>query len=68
MNFDVAKLKKKELLRIEAAAFWLDCSRSTIYELIETGKLERFKDGNRSRITRDSVVQYINSHLVDPII
>jgi excisionase family DNA binding protein len=66
VSFDIETLKKKELLRIEEAAFWLDCSRATIYRLLEAGKLEGFRDGNRSRITRDSIERYIDSHLLDP--
>lgn len=63
MSYDIEVLKKKELLRIEETAFWLDCSRATIYRLLEDGKLEGFRDGNRSRITRSSLEKYITSHI-----
>jgi len=66
VSYNIEALKKKELLRIDEAAFWLDCSRAKVYELIDEGLLDKFKDGNRSRITRASIERYIESHLVDP--
>lgn len=38
----------------------LRVGKNTLLDLLHSGKLEGFRIGNRWRITRDSLVEYVN--------
>lgn len=38
----------------------LRVGKNTLLDLLRSGKLEGFRIGNRWRITRDSLVEYVN--------
>lgn len=38
----------------------LKVGKNTLLDLLHSGKLEGFRIGNRWRITRDSLVEYVN--------
>lgn len=38
----------------------LRMGKNTLLDLLHSGKLEGFRIGNRWRITRDSLVEYVN--------
>ena len=38
----------------------LKVGKNTLLDLLHSGQLEGFKIGNRWRITRDSLIEYIN--------
>ena len=49
----------KENLRIDETAEFLNCSKRTVYRLIEEGSLHCFKIRNSLRIPADEVKKYI---------
>jgi excisionase family DNA binding protein len=68
VSYDIEVLKKKELLLVAEAAEWLRCSRRSIYNLLEEGKLKAVRNRGPLRIIRTSIEKYIDSHLADPSI
>lgn len=52
-----------ELFRPERAAQYLDCSRSTVYELMETGQLRSLKINKLRRIPRAELDRYIREQM-----
>ena len=55
MRMDVEPLA----VTIRQAAHMIGCSRSTVYELINEGRLEAFKIGVATRITTQSIRELI---------
>jgi len=50
--------------RPEQVAEFLSYSRSTIYRLVNQGELTAFKGSQGLRISRDSVVEFVERHRV----
>jgi excisionase family DNA binding protein len=46
-----------ELLRVDEAAIWLDCSRGVVYEMAKTGELRSVRLGRLLRIPRDELMK-----------
>lgn len=53
----------KELLTIDDLCKILDIGRTTAYRLIKTKKIKSGKLGNKIRITRKALVEYISNTL-----
>jgi len=46
-------------ISVKEAGLWLGCSRRTVFRLLETGHLQSFKIGSATRVTRDSLLKYV---------
>ena len=55
--------KKTQLLRIDQAADALNCSRRTVYRLVETCEVDALKVRGALRITFDSLELYIRREI-----
>lgn len=55
--------KKTQLFRIDQAAAALNCSRRTVYRLIETCEVDGLKVRGGMRITVDSIELYIRRQI-----
>jgi excisionase family DNA binding protein len=49
----------KQLYRVEEVASILSMGRSTIFDLIRTGRLASVKEGAMRRITEDAIRDYL---------
>lgn len=56
----------KQLYKIEEAAEYLRCGRSTVYVLLDTGSIDSFKIGRLRRIPRSELERYVASQMGGP--
>ena len=52
-----------EILTREEVMEFLKIGRSTFYELIQSGKLKAFKEGNRYKVPASAVENYIRDRM-----
>ncbi len=52
-----------EIMTREEVMEFLKIGRSTFYELIQSGKLKAFKEGNRYKVPASAVEEYINNRM-----
>ena len=52
-----------EILTCEEVMEFLKIGRSTFYELIQSGKLKAFKEGNRYKVPASAVENYIRDRM-----
>ncbi len=57
-----AEFPRTGLARISEVADFLSCSRTTVYKLINEGKLRVVSVSSDKRVRRDSAHQYIEEH------
>jgi len=50
-----------QLLRVDEAAAWADCSRGVIYELVRTNQLASVRLGRLLRIPRSALAQWVGA-------
>lgn len=53
----------KQLYKIEEAAEYLRCGRSTVYLLMDTGAIDSFKIGRLRRIPRSELERYVATQM-----
>ena len=56
-------LTTKEILTREEVMEILKIGRSTFYKLLQTGQLKGFKEGNRYKVTVESVEKYVEMRM-----
>ena len=56
-------LTTKEILTREEVMEILKIGRSTFYKLLQTGQLKGFKEGNRYKVTVESVEEYVEMRM-----
>ena len=59
----MSTLPNKELLRPDEVAVYLSVTRKTVYQWIDTGKMEAVKISRLIRIPRSSVLKFQKSTL-----
>jgi excisionase family DNA binding protein len=58
-RLDAQPSTQSELLSVQEAADFLRCSRQRVYDLLSSGRLERFKDGSRVLVRRADLVAHL---------
>ena len=53
----------KEILTREEVMEVLKIGRSTFYNLLQSGELKGFKEGNRYKVPAESIEEYINNRM-----
>lgn len=48
-----------EILRVEEAAVWLDCSKGVLYEAVKSGELPGIRLGRLLRISREGLAKFV---------
>lgn len=56
-------LTTKEILTREEVMEILKIGRSTFYKLLQTGQLKGFKEGNRYKVSVESVEKYVEMRM-----
>lgn len=56
-------LTTKEILTREEVMEILKIGRSTFYKLLQTGELKGFKEGNRYKVSVESVEKYVEMRM-----
>lgn len=56
---EAAKADSRPLLSVEGAARYLDCSRWTVYRLIEAGELQAVTVGKRIKVRPADIDRYL---------
>lgn len=62
MEYDFEKLKKKRMLTVKEAEFYLGYKKSKIYQLLDSGEIEGTRD-TAVRLFRESLDRYQKRYL-----